>query len=42
MATLCIGCGLVELLLSCETDENLCQLLDIGRITTFIAHTEPS
>ncbi len=41
MATFCNG-RLVQLLLACEIDENFCELLDIGRITTFVAHTEPS
>lgn len=40
--TLRRGCWLVELLLSCETDENLRELLDVERITTLVAHAEPS
>lgn len=42
MATLCRDCWSVQLLLSHEIDENLCELSDIGRITTFLTHPEPS
>ena len=42
MATLCGDFRLVGLLLSCEIDENLGELLDIGRVTTFVTDTEPS
>jgi hypothetical protein len=42
VATLCRDCWLAQLLLSRETDENLCELLDIERITTFVTHPEPS
>jgi len=32
------GCGgLVEVLLSCEADEQLGEFLDVGRVTTFVA-----
>lgn len=33
---------LVGLLLSCESDENLGELLNIGRVTTFVSDMEPS
>jgi hypothetical protein len=42
VATLCGGIRLVGLLLSREADENLGELLDIGRFTTFVSDTEPS
>jgi hypothetical protein len=42
VATLCVSFRLAGLLLSCETDENLGELLDVGLITTFVADTEPS
>jgi hypothetical protein len=41
VATLCGGFRLVGRLLSYETDENLGELLDIGRVTTFVTDTKP-